>query len=425
VTAFIILAAGLAGLALLFILPPMLGKRPGADSVSEDQINLAVFRQQLQELDADLAAGKLDRSQYDSARRDLEKELLHDIDETRSPAVPLKSGRWAAPVLALAVPLMALGMYLKVGNYSAIDRMAVDPATATPEGHGGDPNLPSMGVLVERLAERMKAHPDDLKGWMMLGRSCLALGKDKEAVDAFAQGYRLAPKDPDVMIGYAEALARAAKRLAGRPTELVEAAMQIDPGNPNGLWMMGLVEMQRGAPAKAVELWTKLAGRVSPGSSESKTLRRFIAAARRRAGMPPQPLMAAATQAEASAAASPPPTGGGKSIQVQVSLGAGMQGRFSPDDTLFVYAQALAGPPMPLAVKRLRAKDLPVTLALDDSMAMMPQMRLSNFPQVRVGARISKSGNAMSQSGDLQGEVSPVTPGQPGLVKVVIDNVQP
>lgn len=423
---FWVLAAGLTGLALLFIVPPLLrrntdGEPNAADTIDEDQVNLAVFRQQLEELDTDLAAGNLEQAQYDSARHDLEKELLLDIDA--SPLLPRarKSGRWAVLALAPAVPLLAVALYFTVGDPGAIAKLDALPGTRVP---AVAKELPSMDVLVAKLAERMENDPDNLAGWIMLGRSYMALGRVEDALETYERARRLAPDEPDVLLGYAEVLAKSEGGLQGRAAELIGAAMELDPSNPNALWMMGLVEFQSGNTARAIELWTKLETLLEPGGEEAAALRGYIAEARQQGDLPAVEPTAAAPAAESVAAGQAVATTG-KSIRVEVSLAAELQAQPAPEDTLFIFARALSGPPMPLAATRLQSRDLPASITLDDGMAMMPQLRLSDFDQVVVGARISRSGNATPQSGDLEGEVRPVTPGQTESVVVVIDRVRP
>ena len=424
---FWVFAAGLSGLALLFIVPPLLRKKndaePGAaDTIDTDQVNLVVFRQQLEELEADLAAGNLEQAQYDSARRDLEKELLLDIDASAPVPKAAKSGRWAVLALAPAVPLLAVALYFTVGDPDAIAKLE----TASPAQARADTKKPpSMDVLVARLAKRMEQEPDNVQGWVMLGRSYLAMDRIEDALRTYEKATKLAPDDPDVLIGYAEVLAKAEGGLQGRAAELIATAMELDPTNPNALWKMGLVEVERGNAKTAIELWTKLETLLEPGGKEAVAVRGYIAQARQQAGLPAAEPPAAAVPSAEPAVAEQSEATTGKSIRVEVSLAAELQANSAPEDTLFIFARALSGPPMPLAATRLQAKDLPASITLDDSMAMMPQMRLSNFDQVVVGARISRSGNATPQSGDLQGEVKPVTPGQGETVAVVIDGVRP
>ena len=421
-TTFWILAALMLGVALLFVLVPLLRKGSGdEEAIDEDAVNIAVIRQQLAELEADLEAGNLSREQYDAARRDLEKELLVDVDldrpETAEPP-PARSGAWAAPVLGVALPVLALGLYLSVGDTRAITA----PAGAPPRmasGHDGR-QLPPMDVLVAKLAEKMEQHPDNLEGWLMLARSYLTLKQPDKALAAMDRAYKLAPRDTNVLLGYAEALVQTKGSFTSKARELVRTALEINPKAPNGLWMQGLADFQEGDFQAAVDHWSRLRDLLQPGSEDAKAIGRYIAKAREKAGLPPEtPQVAVQGNGGGTAA-----TAKGR-IQVEVTLADALMGQVSPDDSLFIYAKALQGPPMPLAVKRLKVKDLPVQVTLDDSLAMMPQMRLSGFDQVKVGARISKSGRPIAQSGDLEGEVKPVTPGQKDLVQVVIDHAHP
>jgi cytochrome c-type biogenesis protein CcmH len=424
---FWILAAGLLGIALLFAILPLFRQQTADGGIQADELNLVVFKQQLEELNADLAAGSLDQAQYDASKRDLEKELLSGVNATAAAGSPPRSGRWAAPLLALIMPLLAIAVYWQVGDQAAIARTAPAPAATAAAQGTHDANMASMDVLIEKLAQRLQTNPS-AEGWVMLGRSYLATGKNEQATQAYGEAMRLAPEDPDTILGYAEALAKTQGGLQGEAAALIARALALDPANPNSLWMMGLVEYQRGDSAKAVQHWTSLQAMLEPGSEDASTLGRYIAEARQEAGFEALPQAAAATQSTAPAVEvndTPDAATSGAAIQVQVSLAPGLEGRFSPQDTLFVFARAVNGPPMPLAVQRLQAKDLPLSLTLDDSMAMMAQMRLSNFAEVVVGARISKSGNAMPQTGDLQGEIQPIRPGQAEIATVVIDSIRP
>jgi cytochrome c-type biogenesis protein CcmH len=455
-TIFWILAAGLLGLALLFVLPPLLAKRgPRRDlDLDQDQINLAIFQQQLQELDADLAADKLDQTQYKAARRDLERELLYDVrggdsgsapagDRLNSPpSPPGRAGpggvrdRITAVALALALPAGAIALYLYLGDSEIIQRLEAVAVgrPATPAGHpaGADGQVPPLEVLVERLAQKMEQNPGDLKGWLMLGRTYFATNQPDKAQAALEKAYGLAPEDPEVVLSYAQALASNADgKLAGQPAGLIDKALAIDPRNVTGRWLRGLVAYQAADYPGAVERWEGILVDLDPQGKEAQELTGSIAEARSRGGMEPMrppaapPAPAVAETAGPAAEAAAPAQAAAASVTVQVSLADALREKADPGHTLFVYAKAVSGPPMPLAVKRLRTSDLPVTVTLDDGMAMMPAMRLSKFPQITVGARISASGQAMPASGDLEGEVSPVEPGQSGPVAVVIDRVRP
>jgi cytochrome c-type biogenesis protein CcmH len=442
---FWILCAGLMGLALLFVITPLLSKAEPSPDADQDQLNLEVFRQQLNELDADLSAGNLDRGQYKAARRDLERELLYDVSGVgvSRTAQTDKGGLATTLLLALAIPASAIALYLYTGNSSIIPRLEAMATGQSAAGvHPGiaQGSTPSLDVLVQRLAERMEQNPDDLEGWLMLGRSYFAIERPEKALVALEKAYGMAPENPDVVTAYAQAVAsNAGGQLAGRPAELIRTALEIDPGHATARWLDGLIAYQAEDFAGAVERWEALLAGLDPQGQEAQELREFIADARERSGDAPEtsspPVPATTPEAEVAAAeapadsgeqtAAPPEAAEGGKVTVQVSLAESLWPEADRNDTLFVYAKAASGPPMPLAVKRLTVADLPVTVTLDDSMAMMPEMRLSNFPQVTVGARISKSSQALPQSGDLVGEIGPVTRGDTDPIAVLIDRVRP
>ena len=426
-TLFWLLAAGLAALAVLFAVLPLLARPARAEVLDQDQLNLALFRQQLEELKADLATGKLDRVQYRDSCRDLERELLHDLNGTGQPSSPEAADGWGlALVLVLALPAFAFAFYWKLGRPDLVPQLAPSAAhpaaSAEPSGTAADQPVPALDQLVKRLAAKMQEHPDNLEGWLMLGRTYFALNQPIQALQALEKAYSLAPDHPDVLLAYAEALAANTEgRLAGRPAELIREALQRAPQHVTGRWLDGLVAYQAEDFAGAVARWEALLASLDPEAEDAGELRQFIAEARERGGLPP---MAGAPTAAPVAVDSPPPVAGGQ-IRVQVTLAKALWKQAEVHHSLFVYAQAVSGPPMPLAVRRLRVGDLPVTVTLDDSLAMMPAMRLSAFPTVRVGARISATGQARPSPGDLEGETGPVTPGQGTLVPVVIDRVRP
>jgi cytochrome c-type biogenesis protein CcmH len=445
---FWILAAGLIGLALLFVMPPLVFERTKVEDVDRDALNLAVFRQQLEELDNDLATGELGQEQYDAARRDLERELLRDVGQDTAPETATEPGRgrWAALVLGLAIPIAAVSLYLFQGNAGVIPELeasagnqsATAQSGAMPPGHPAVGNGPatSLDVLVQRLAEHMQKNPNDLKGWIMLGRTYTVLQQPERAVSALEKAYALAPKQPEVLTAYAEALAASnGNRLEGRPAKLIKTALQLDPQSVSAHWLSGLVSFQKGDFKGAASEWEGMLARFDPQGQEAAQLRRFVNEARRRAGVPPIEASAGAPMQVAEAggpASGPMPRDEGAAqanpaakLTVEVALDPALAAKADPQETVFIYAKAVSGPPMPLAVQRVHVSQLPLTVALDDSMAMMPAMRLSAFPQITVGARISKSGQAIPQSGDLQGEVSPVKPGRTEPVKIVINSVHP
>ena len=388
---FLLIVSVLILIAFLLILPP-LWRKETVQEADLDQRNITIAQHRLAELKENRVSGGLSQEQYEEQLADLEQALSDDLEIKSHVSAAQSQGRWVIYVLALGIPLLAGSLYFTLGNYQAISHsaeMSVDPEAL---------KLAEINKMVGGLAEKMKANPDDAKGWLMLGRSYKALDQFPKAVDAFANAYRLLGDQAEVMLLYADAIAYANdKNLAGKPTELVFKVLALEPDNMNALWLGGMAKAQQGDPATAIKLWKKLETLLPPNSEPLQEIQDLLAKIESES---PQ----AATQSEAT-----PTQVAGVAVEVQVSLAPELLKSTSPGDTVFVYAQALSGPKMPLAIVRKQVSDLPLSVSLNDTMAMMPTMKLSNFSQVKLLARISKSGNAMSQSGDLIGSIDQVT----------------
>jgi cytochrome c-type biogenesis protein CcmH len=402
-TVFLAIGALLIAGALLFIVPPLLrrGSRSGA---TRDAVNAAVYRDQLRELESDLRAGTLAPDQYEKARSEIEARLLADVGGGGAPAGSARATRAAAITAGLAVPICALAVYVAVGNPQALAPQAGDGA---PHGLSAQ----QFEALVSRLAARLKDNPEDAEGWMMLGRSYAVIGRFGESAEAYAKAAARAPADAQLFADYADALAMAqGGRLQGEPEKIIARALAIDPLNVKALLLAGTAAFNRNDFTGAARHWQRVLDAV-PGESEmAQRVRASIAEARSLGGSPggeAQPAKPAQAQ-------------GGSRVSGVVRLAPELAGKVAPGDTVFIFARAAEGPRMPLAILRKRGSDLPVQFSLDDSMAMTPQTKLSAFPRVVVGARISKSANASQQPGDLQGLSAPVKVGARG-VAVTID----
>jgi cytochrome c-type biogenesis protein CcmH len=444
-TIFWTLAAGLMGLAILFVVLPLLRTAPADPTPDQDALNLQVFRQRLTELDGDLASGFLDQSQYDAARHDLERELLCDVDggpKSDGDTQKLRTGRapWLAAALALAVPVGAILAYLQLGDSAIINRMEASVGERqTPMVSPDGKKVPPLETLVQGLADRLEQNPDNLDGWLMLGRTYFAIKQPAKALEAMERAYRLAPKQANVIIAYAEALAaNNGNSLSGQPAELIRIALDLEPNSASARWLDGMLAYQQERFADAAATWKGILAEIDPAGQEGQQIRQMIAEARNRGGLDTAEVPAAIAQdrsagpAQAAPQSPPDPAQSnpaaadtGPRIQVAVTLDPALGDKAGPDDVVFVFARAAAGPPMPLAAQRLRVADLPATVILDDGMAVMPAMRLSAFPQVLVGARVSKSGQATPQPGDLEGLTGPVDSAATPDVSVTIDQVRP
>ena len=404
---FWILAALFAVAALAFVLPALLARGRRAQSVAGDATNIAVYRDQIRELDADLASGTLAREQHDEARRELERRMLEDVRVANPAASAAGPGRSTALAVGIALPLLAATLYFAVGNPQAIA-----PAPAGGDGHGITQQ--QVESMAERLAARLKENPDDAKGWGMLGRTYSVLDRFPEAVAAYENAIKRSPPDAQLLADYADVLAMAQGRtLMGAPEKIIAQALQVDPDNVKALALAGTVAFQKKDFKGAIVHWERILKVVPPDSDMADSIRDSIADAQKLAGISAKP--------DAAPKASPAPTTSAASTAVSgtVSLAPALAAKVSPDDTVFIFARPAEGPRMPLAALRKRVRDLPATFTLDDSMAMTPAAKLSNHAQVVVGARVSKGGNPAVQPGDLEGLSAPVKPGATGIAVLI------
>ena len=383
---FWLLALALLLLGYGFFIPLLAG-RLRRETLSRARLNLALHRQRQREW-AQEAAGS---EALETLAREAERNLLEDLEATAAdpPAQPMGSSRAALAVALAVLPAAAVVAYLALGRPDLLER----------------PPPAAVEQSLERLAERLKERPDDLEGWVLLGRSLQASGRPEHAATAYQFALRLAPDNLDIKGLYAEALAEANHGdFLGKPAELISEILAADPNHKAGLWLAGAAAAERKDTKKAVAYWRQLKAQFPPESEESRTLERYIA--------------------EAEGAGSGPPPATGTRIRVKVRLADSLKARAAPDDALFIFARAAEGPPMPLAVVRKQVKDLPVEVVLDDSMAMMRGLTLSAFDRIVVGARISKSGTPTPSPGDLQGLSGPLAPRQQeGPYEITVDQL--
>ena len=383
---FWVVAIALAALTLVLMLRPLLFSKTRQQRSRKDS-NISIYRDQLRELEADRAAGTLADADYQTARVELEARLLEDAVPDAAPA--RSSSRALLLTIALAVPLCAAVLYAVVGTPGAIGPRS-DP-------HAFDEQ--QLTTLVERLAARMRENPDDAEGWRLLGRSYAALGKFPEAFDAYGKAAVRKPRDADLLADMADVLATMRPtRLQGEPEKLVLRALEIDPDHLKALALAGTAAFDRKDFDGAVRYWSRMLALVEPNSEDARQIQASINEARSLGGAAP------------------------RALRGKVAISKKLTAQASPDDTVFIFARAAEGPPMPLAVKRVRVRDLPLEFSLDDSMAMAPGMNLSAHARVVVGARVSKSGTPTPQPGDLQGMSQPVANDARG-VSVTIDSV--
>ncbi len=424
--AFWISTALLLSLALALLLPGLLKPKSSSFKTADRaaQANLSVLRSQLTQLDADFAAGSINADQLALAKSEIERRALEEESAPETAVVPTKSTR-TAWVLGLTIPLLALGTYGFLGNIQALDPANLQAKIET------EPTPEQIETMVSAFAARLEAvpthQPADPKAWEMLARSYAAMQKFPEANKAYKRAIELNPGNAQMLADHADVLAMLqGQSMAGEPTRLLERALVLDPDNLKALALTGSAAFERKDFAKAIQLWEKASKLAPPGSDFAKGLVSSVEEARAALGASTPSLASGTRQLVAKSA--PTPAVANASIQGLVSLSPALKNKVAPDDTVFIFARAASTSPntprMPLAILKRKASELPITFTLDDSTAMADEFKLSRFERVVVSARVSKSGNAMPQSGDLIGQSAPVKAGD-GKLTLVIDGAQP
>jgi cytochrome c-type biogenesis protein CcmH len=424
--------------ALLFVLPTLWSKKNRPGGVARDATNVSIYRDQLAELDSDFRNDILTHEQYEQSKRELQQRMLQDVSEGETMTTATMGGNRNVATITLTtlvVPLLAVSLYLWLGNTKALlpqPAMEQMPMGAAADD-GGHANISSV---LENLTARLREQPDDVEGWLMLGRTYAMMQRFNEAKDAYEKVLALSPDNSEFITDYADIVAMTNNgSLLGQPLELINKALRLDPGNPKALALAGTAEFEQKKYKEAAAYWEKLlalipaseadlVNSISASIAEAKSLGSgkgsLVARAQQQSsgGQTPPP---AENKPESVAAAGAATSG---TLSGIVTLSPSLAGKASPNDSLYIFARAKTGPKAPLATLRLQVKDLPASFSLNDSMARSG-VQLSTFPaEVVVGARISRSGSPMPQSGDLQGFSQPIRIGGKDI-KVVIDQQLP
>ncbi|KAF3981084.1 MAG: c-type cytochrome biogenesis protein CcmI [Methylococcales symbiont of Hymedesmia sp. n. MRB-2018] len=386
------IVSGLLILTFLIIIPPLWKKRTVKNESSE-QRNVRIAKGKVKELKRQHQAGALTQQQFDDQYEELELSLGDDLDDQQDDKriqTSESDGRWIIPVLVVLIPLFSMLTYFAIGEPDALKKAEMMQTRQVQT-----PTQDDINVMVQGLADHLKKEPDNVKGWVMLGRSYKYMKKYDLAVDALANALALAEDDPEIMLDYADALAmKKGGRISGQAAGLVFKSLEKIPNSISGLWLAGMAKAEVGEFILAMQYWKKLETLLPPGSTDLQELKRQMATVQAQilGSAPIKPLVTEERQELAEV-----------SIEVKVSVNSALKEKVSQNDTVFIYAKALTGPPMPLAIVRKQVSDLPLSVTLNDAMAMIPAMKLSNFKAVKVMARISKSGTAIRQKGDYIG----------------------
>ena len=440
-------------IALAFVLVPLIRVRKGGSDFSGSVSNIAVYRSQKREIDDDFSRGAITVDERDFALSELSRRLVDEVPDAALVVSAQTIARpwWLVVLFAVAFPLAAVLSYMSMGNLKALEPGATiaqaapeGAAAATGAGMGGEagdaPHLSDKQILgmVDKLAEKMAQNPGDPKGWILLARSQSALGRHADAAAAYERAIKLLPKDAQLFADYADVMVMTQQgRFEGKPQALIKTALKLDPNNLKALALAGTAELRIGNRVGSLVYWNKLKGLVAKGSDDEKQVQAIIAEVEsgRIPLAPVESPAANAAPAPAPASSTPPQAvapavvaaATGASVTGKVMLAPDVAAKLAAGDTLFVFARAKEGPRMPLAVMRIpapKAGEFPVAFNLTDAMAMAPGMNISSFPQVVIEARISKSGNAQLQPGDISGISDAVKTGTRDVI-VTLAKVSP
>ncbi len=407
---FWFVATGLIALALAFVLPPFFRKSSpvvSQENISSRDLNIAIYQERLEEL----KQLNLSETDFAKAKTELDKTLLEDIQTDQQVSPETKTtGRWVAIVVGILLPIAAIGMFWKTGHFSVLETLQKAPSQSAQQAE-----LNSLEEMIGRLEEKMKKSPDDPKGWVMLGRSYAVLERYAEAEQAYSKAVVLTKEnDPDILADYAEAIAlKNDGQIAGKPLELIQKNLSKFTEHPKSLWLVGLNAAQQENFKEAVQNWEKVLAQMPPDSEAWKTMQNHIQEAKKAGNLPE-------TKSE-----QPQPVASNVKLDVQIELDPTLQAQLQPEQTLFIYAHP-AQNKMPLAMITKTAKELPLNVTLDDSQAMLPSAKLSQYQEVIISARISKTGNAAPQSGDVFGETGVIKINEVSQpIKITINQLVP
>ena len=406
-TGFVI-AAALAVVFVLLLVLRVFVWPPAGGEASRRQLNAAIYREQLARLEQERNEGSLSVDEFAQAHAELQRRVLEDTSQDEAVAQP-GAPRKTILAIVLSLPLAAAGLYALLGNPEALTSDA------------GRPHVAAQDVerMVAGLAAKLEASPDNPKGWVMLARSYKAMGRTLDAEKAFERAGSFIDDDAQVLAVYADVAASNAKGdFTGKPTRLIDKALKADPDNAMALWLSGTAAFKRSDFDAAIQAWERLLPLLPPDSDDARMIQGGLAEARDKGGRP-----AGKVAGLASPQAAPSVPGVAASVSGTVRLDPTLKSKPAPEDTVMVVAR-VPGSRVPVAVMRGRVSELPMSFKLDDSLSMVPQARMSGATEVTVEARISKSGMATPEPGDLYSVPQTVRVGAEGLT-INVDQVRP
>ncbi|WP_219272038.1 c-type cytochrome biogenesis protein CcmI [Pseudomonas sp. Xaverov 83] len=389
------LAAGLLLLiALSFLLIPVLRGRRAQREEDRTALNVALYQERVAELQTQQSEGVLDAAQLDSGRAEAARELLADTEGVEKP----RESRLGKPLPLLAaflVPVLGVALYL---HYGASDKVELTREFSQPPV--------SMEDMTRRLERAAAAQPDSPEGLYFLGRAYMAQDRSADAAKVFERTVALAGRQPELLGQWAQAQYFADnKQWSPKVQALTDEALKLDPKEVTSLGLLGIAAFEGQRYQEAIDYWNRLLAQLPPEDNSRVALQGGIDRA---------------AEKLRESGGSVAPVKAQKQMQVRVDLAADVKAKALPTDSVFIFARAVKGPPAPLAAKRVTVADLPITVELGDADAMMPQLKLSNFPEVQLVARISRAG--VPTAGEWIGRSQPLASSTTALQQLTIDS---
>jgi cytochrome c-type biogenesis protein CcmH len=412
---FVLISLGIALCVAAVFLWVLLRERKPVTQASQAKANAKVYRDQILDLDREHDSGHISDEEWQQSRDELSLRLLEDTSAVDDPAAKTeKPAIWTAVVLAVALPFGAMGFYMWVGQPEALNPLALkSPEQADPK---------DLAKLAQTLAEKLQDKPDNLQGWVMLGRTYRTLENFDAALRAYDTALKLSADD-DLSLERIEVIAMQRQgQFDGEPWRVIRDILKKDPQHFGALLTAGTASYAEGKYADALKFWEQARQPLEANHPDLAGLENAIATVRDQLGMPPK-ANASASSAPASGGSNANALSSGLNVTGQITLAVALKAKASPNDAVFVYATLANGDRMPLAIFKTTVSQLPMNFTLDDSTAMMPERKLSTAGEVLVKVRVSKSGNAIPQPGDLTGSVGPVKVGSKGLKLEIKDQI--
>ena len=394
-TNFFIPAFLLLALVLLLLLRPFLFPAK-VQATSRRQMNAAIYREELDKLEAERNTGLITEADYEIAHAEMRQRLFQDTNEEDDLAT-LGSTKKTAIGICIFIVLISSGLYFSFGDvYRVAQKNSETPM-----------NQEGVEKMVTEFAAKMEKDPSNLQGWVMLARSYRILGRNEDAVKAYERAGSFIDSDPQLLADYADTLAANANgNFAGKPLRLINQALKLDPNNLMALWLSGTAAFSTGNYRSAVQTWEKLASQLPPNSEEIKMIEGSIAEARSKGGLAPKAAIISSA----------------KAISGQIELASDMKSKVKQGDTVMVIARQV-GERMPVAVLKIPVAQFPMSFVLNDTLAMNPSAPLSKLTEVSIEVRISKTGMAKPETGDLISVAKTIKVGTEN-VRLLVDQVR-